>query len=68
MTLNGLYILMIVLVAIIYCLLGYSWGKSVEKKKINRELRILNQKINELLDNKRFEPMSPKDFPCFYQE
>ena len=44
---NGLYILLMIVVAIVYTVLGYQWGKADERKKRDTEMLILNQKLNE---------------------
>lgn len=58
---NGIFILGILAVAAIYTCVGYFWGKSDEQKREIKELGVLNGKINEVLGNKGFEVMSPKD-------
>jgi len=49
MNLNGLYILLMVLLAGEMYLIGYLAGKAIERKNRDKEMKILNQQINELL-------------------
>ena len=50
--LNGLYILALIICCVTWYWVGYQYGRTEERKKWHKDLRVINDKLKEVKDER----------------